>query len=118
MPSTRSGASYNPSSSCQKCYRCYYKKHQPVKEGEGSVNEAKTDKLCHSEVYSTFLPSNRAETTTISLSGNLSSQPEGLQQCTEAQKGSNPCRNVKKLHELLPYSEKPSGPSQHFEVIE
>ncbi|MBW0577977.1 hypothetical protein O181_117692 [Austropuccinia psidii MF-1] len=37
MPSTRSGASYNPSSSSQKGYRRDYGRSQPVTEGESSV---------------------------------------------------------------------------------
>ncbi|MBW0541936.1 hypothetical protein O181_081651 [Austropuccinia psidii MF-1] len=81
MPSTRSGASYNPSSSSLKGYRCYYGRSQSVTELQGSVNEPQTNKLCHSVADNTVLPSNRAETATRSLSGHMQSQPEGLQQC-------------------------------------
>ncbi|MBW0462505.1 hypothetical protein O181_002220 [Austropuccinia psidii MF-1] len=79
MPSTRSGASYNPSSSTQKGYRCDYGRSQSVTEGQGSVNGSQTDKLCHSEADNTVLPSNRADTATRSLSGHIQSHPEGLQ---------------------------------------
>ncbi|MBW0484047.1 hypothetical protein O181_023762 [Austropuccinia psidii MF-1] len=80
MPSTRSGASYNPSSSSQKGYRYDYGRSQSVTEGQGSVNGYPTDKLCHHEADNTVLPSNRADTTPRSLSGHLQSQPEGIQQ--------------------------------------
>ncbi|MBW0508329.1 hypothetical protein O181_048044 [Austropuccinia psidii MF-1] len=79
MPSTRSGASYNPSSSSQKFHRHDYGRRQSVTEEQGSVNESQTDKLFHSEADNTFLPSNRADTTTRSLSGHLQSNPEGIQ---------------------------------------
>ncbi|MBW0593134.1 hypothetical protein O181_132849 [Austropuccinia psidii MF-1] len=84
MPSTRSGASYNPSNSFQKGYRRDYGRSQSATEGQGSVNGSQTDKLGHSEANSTVLPSNRAETTTRSLSGHIQSHPEGLQQCIAA----------------------------------
>ncbi|MBW0581618.1 hypothetical protein O181_121333 [Austropuccinia psidii MF-1] len=98
MPSTRSGASYHPSSSSRKGHRCDYGGSQSVTEGQGSVDDFQSNKLCHSEAYNTVLPSKRAETTTRSLSGHLQSQPEGLQQCTAAQRVQDPSRSVEKLH--------------------
>ncbi|MBW0513858.1 hypothetical protein O181_053573 [Austropuccinia psidii MF-1] len=80
MPSTRSGASYNPSTSSQKGHRRDYGRSQLVTEGQGSVYDLQINKLCHSEADNTILPSNRADTITRSLSGHLHSQPEGLQQ--------------------------------------
>ncbi|MBW0474627.1 hypothetical protein O181_014342 [Austropuccinia psidii MF-1] len=71
MPSTRSGASYNPSSSSQKGHRPDYGRSQSVTEGQG------------------------ADTATRSHSGHLQSQPEGLQKCTAAQRVPDPCRSVK-----------------------
>ncbi|MBW0526984.1 hypothetical protein O181_066699 [Austropuccinia psidii MF-1] len=94
MPSTRSGASYNPSGSSQKCHRHDYGRSQSVTEGEG------------------------ADTTTRILSGHLQSQPGGLQQCIAAQRVPDPCRYVEKLHEFLPACEKIPGPSQHLQVIQ
>ncbi|MBW0575231.1 hypothetical protein O181_114946 [Austropuccinia psidii MF-1] len=94
MPSTRSGASYNPSSSSQKCYRREYCRIQSVTEGQGSVNGSQTDKLCHPEADNTFLPLNRACATTRSLSGYIQSQSEGLKQCIAAQRVPDPCRSV------------------------
>ncbi|MBW0526754.1 hypothetical protein O181_066469 [Austropuccinia psidii MF-1] len=81
---TRSGASYNPSSSSQKGYRCDSGRNQSVTEGQGSVNGSQTDKLCHLEADNAFLPSNRADTATGSLGGHLKTQPEGIQQCIAA----------------------------------
>ncbi|MBW0481899.1 hypothetical protein O181_021614 [Austropuccinia psidii MF-1] len=66
-------ASSNPSRSSQKGYRCDDCRSQSVTEEKGSVNESQTDKLCHSESDNTFLPSNRADTTTISLIVHLKS---------------------------------------------
>ncbi|MBW0514172.1 hypothetical protein O181_053887 [Austropuccinia psidii MF-1] len=116
MPSTRLGASYNPSSSSQECYRHDFGRSQSITEGQGSVNESQTHKLCHSEADNTVPPSKRAETTTRSLSGHIQSQPEGLKQCISSQRVLDPCRSVEKLQELLPDCEKISGPSQHFKV--
>ncbi|MBW0575905.1 hypothetical protein O181_115620 [Austropuccinia psidii MF-1] len=45
-------------------------------------------------------------------------QPEGLQQCTAAQRLSNPCRSVEELHELIPDCKKISGASQHLLVTQ
>ncbi|MBW0592478.1 hypothetical protein O181_132193 [Austropuccinia psidii MF-1] len=90
MPSTRSGASYSPSSSSQEGHRHDYCRSQSVTEGQGSVDDLQIDKLCHSEADNTVLPLNRAYTATRSLSGHLQSQSEGLQQCTEAQRVPDP----------------------------
>ncbi|MBW0568763.1 hypothetical protein O181_108478 [Austropuccinia psidii MF-1] len=79
MPSTRSGASYNPSRSSQKGHRYHYERSQSVREEQGTV-----------------LPSNRADTTTRTLSGHLQSQPEGMKQCIAAQRVPDPCRSMKK----------------------
>ncbi|MBW0590149.1 hypothetical protein O181_129864 [Austropuccinia psidii MF-1] len=94
MPSSRSGASYNCSSSSQKGHRRYYGRSQSVTEGQ------------------------RADAATRSLSGHLQSHPEGLQQCTAAQRVPYPCRSVEKLHEFLPDCERIPGPSQHFQVTQ
>ncbi|MBW0475498.1 hypothetical protein O181_015213 [Austropuccinia psidii MF-1] len=116
MPSTRSGASYKPSSSSQKGYRCDYGRSQSGTEGQGSVNGSQTDKLCHSEADNTVLPSKRAETATRSLSGHSQSHPEGLQKCIAAQGVPDPFRSVEKLHAFLPDCEKVAVPSQHLQV--
>ncbi|MBW0468464.1 hypothetical protein O181_008179 [Austropuccinia psidii MF-1] len=68
-----------PQAALKECYRHDYGRSQLVTEDQGSVNETQTDVLCHSEAYSTALPSNGADTATRNLSGNLQSQPEGLQ---------------------------------------
>ncbi|MBW0572947.1 hypothetical protein O181_112662 [Austropuccinia psidii MF-1] len=80
MPSTRSGASYNPSSSSQKRHRRDYGRSQSVTEGQGSVHDLQINKLCHSEAHNTVLPSNRADNATRSLNEHIQSHPEGLQQ--------------------------------------
>ncbi|MBW0493737.1 hypothetical protein O181_033452 [Austropuccinia psidii MF-1] len=116
MPSTRSGASYNPSSSSQKGYRHDCATRCSVAEGQGSVNGYQTEKLCHSEADNTVLPPNRAENTTRSLSRHIKCQPEGLQQCIAAQRVPDPCRSVGKLHEFLPDCEKIPEQSQHLQV--
>ncbi|MBW0593067.1 hypothetical protein O181_132782 [Austropuccinia psidii MF-1] len=115
MPSTRSGDSYNPSRSSQKAYRCDYGRIQSATEGQGSVDDFQINKLCHSEADDTVLPSNRDDTGTRSLSGHLQSQPQGLKQCTAAQRVPDPCRSVEKLPEFLPDNEKAPGPSQHLQ---
>ncbi|MBW0537135.1 hypothetical protein O181_076850 [Austropuccinia psidii MF-1] len=79
MPSTRSKASYNPSSSSQKGDRRDYGRSQSVTEGQGSVDDLKIKKLCHSEADNTVLTSKRTDSTTRSLSEQLQRQPEGLQ---------------------------------------
>ncbi|MBW0514818.1 hypothetical protein O181_054533 [Austropuccinia psidii MF-1] len=118
MPSTRSAASYNPSSSSQKGHRNDYGRSQSVAEGQGAVDDFYINKLCHSEADNTVLPSNNAETATRSLSGYIQSQPEGLQQCTATQRVPDPCRSMEKLHEFLPDCEKVSGASQHLKVTQ
>ncbi|MBW0494270.1 hypothetical protein O181_033985 [Austropuccinia psidii MF-1] len=81
MPSTRSEASYNPSSISQKGYRPDYCRSQTVTEGQESVNESQIDKLCHSDANNTFLPLKRDENGTRSLSGHSKSQSKGLKEC-------------------------------------
>ncbi|MBW0585519.1 hypothetical protein O181_125234 [Austropuccinia psidii MF-1] len=92
MPSTRSGTSYKASSSSQKGHRRDYGRSQSDTEGQGSVKDFHNNKLSNSEAYDTILPSKRAGTATGSLSGHLKSQPEGLQQCTAAQRVPDPFR--------------------------
>ncbi|MBW0559354.1 hypothetical protein O181_099069 [Austropuccinia psidii MF-1] len=94
MPSTRSAASYNPSSSSQKGHRHDYGRSQTVTEGQVSVDDSQINKLCHSEADNTVLPSKRADTATRSLSGHLQSQPEFLQKCIAAQRVPDPCISV------------------------
>ncbi|MBW0518608.1 hypothetical protein O181_058323 [Austropuccinia psidii MF-1] len=94
MPSTRSGGSYNPSISSQKGHRRDYGRSQSATKGQG------------------------AYTATRSLSGNLQSQPKGLQQCIAAQIIPDPFRAVEKLQEYLPDCEKIPGPSQHLQVTQ
>ncbi|MBW0582946.1 hypothetical protein O181_122661 [Austropuccinia psidii MF-1] len=118
MPSTRSGASYNPSSSSQKVHRHNYGGRKSVAEGQGSVDDSQSNKLVHSKADNTFLPSNRAGTTTRSLRGYIQSQPEGLQQCIAAQIVPYPCRSVDKLHEFLPDLKNIPGPLQHLQVTQ
>ncbi|MBW0466382.1 hypothetical protein O181_006097 [Austropuccinia psidii MF-1] len=118
MPPTRSGTSYNPSSSSQKGDGCDYGQSQSVTEGQGSVNGYETEKLCHSKTDNTFLPSNRADTTTRSLSEHIQSQPEGLQQCIAAQRVPDPFRSVEKLNDLLADCEKIPGPYQNLPVAQ
>ncbi|MBW0512099.1 hypothetical protein O181_051814 [Austropuccinia psidii MF-1] len=118
MPSTRSGAGYNPSSSSQKGHRRDYGRSQSVAEGQGSVNDIQINKLCHYEADKTVLPSKRADTATISLSGHLQSQPEGLEQCIAAQRLPDPSKSVEKLHEFLPDCEKIPAPSQNLQVTQ
>ncbi|MBW0503106.1 hypothetical protein O181_042821 [Austropuccinia psidii MF-1] len=116
MPSTRSGASYNPSSSSQKGHRIDCGRSQSVAEGKTTIYDSKSNKVIHSESNNTVLPSNRADTATRSLSGYIQSQPEGLQQLIAAQRVPDPCRSWEKLHEFLRDCEKIPGPSQHFQV--
>ncbi|MBW0576671.1 hypothetical protein O181_116386 [Austropuccinia psidii MF-1] len=97
MPSTRSGASYNPSNSSLKGHKHDCGRSQSVTEGQRSVDDLQIKKLCYSEADNTILPSNRIDTATRSLSGHLQSHPEGLQQCIAAQRVSDPCRSVEKL---------------------
>ncbi|MBW0576455.1 hypothetical protein O181_116170 [Austropuccinia psidii MF-1] len=118
MSSNRSGASYKPSSSSQKGHRCAYGRSQSDTEGQGSGKEFHNNKLFNSEADDTILPSKRAETATRSLLGHLQSQPEGLQQCTSAQRVPDPCRSVEKLHELIPDCKEIPGSSQHLQVTQ
>ncbi|MBW0497397.1 hypothetical protein O181_037112 [Austropuccinia psidii MF-1] len=118
MPSTRSGASYNTSRSSQKDHRRDYGRSQSVTEGQGSADDLLIYKLCHSEADNTIFPLDRADTTTRSPSGHIQSQPEGLQQCTAAQRVPDPCRSVEKLPEFLPDCEKIPGPSQHLQITQ
>ncbi|MBW0590175.1 hypothetical protein O181_129890 [Austropuccinia psidii MF-1] len=80
MPSTRSGASYNPPSSSQKGNRRDNGRGQSGTEGKGSVDYFQTNKMGHSEADRTILPSKRADTATTSPCGHLQSQPQSLQQ--------------------------------------
>ncbi|MBW0583980.1 hypothetical protein O181_123695 [Austropuccinia psidii MF-1] len=100
MPSTRSGASYNPSSNSQKGNRCDYGRSQPGTEGKGSVDDFQAHKIGHSDSDNTILPSQRADTTTRSLSGHIQSHPQSLQQCPAVQGVPDPCRSVEKLNEF------------------
>ncbi|MBW0500441.1 hypothetical protein O181_040156 [Austropuccinia psidii MF-1] len=118
MPSNRSGARYNPSSSCQKGHRHDYSRSQSVKKGQGSVDDLQINKLFHSEADKTVLRSKRADTNTRSLSGQLKSQPEGLEQCIAAQRVPDPYRSVEKLHEFLPDGEKIPRTSQQLQVTQ
>ncbi|MBW0571437.1 hypothetical protein O181_111152 [Austropuccinia psidii MF-1] len=118
MPSTRSGDSYSHSRSAQKGHRHDYGRSQSVTEGKRLVEDFQFNKLCHSEADNTVLPSNRADTATTSLSGHIQSQPEGLQQCIEAQRVPDPFRSDKKLPEFLPDCEKIPRLSQHLKVTQ
>ncbi|MBW0573433.1 hypothetical protein O181_113148 [Austropuccinia psidii MF-1] len=89
-----------------------------ITEGQGSVDDLQTNKLCNSEADKTVSPSKRAETSTRSLSGHLQSQSEALQQCIAAQRVPDPCRSVKKLHEFLCDCEEIPGQSQHLQVTQ
>ncbi|MBW0573155.1 hypothetical protein O181_112870 [Austropuccinia psidii MF-1] len=116
MPSTRSGANYNPSSRFQKGHTCDYGRRKLVTEGQGSVYDLQINKLCHSEADNDILPSNRADTATRSPCGHLQSHPEGLQQGIAAHKVLDLCRSVEKLHEFLPDCDKILGTSQHLQL--
>ncbi|MBW0552469.1 hypothetical protein O181_092184 [Austropuccinia psidii MF-1] len=118
MPSTRSGASYKPSSSSQKGHRHYYGRSQSNTEGQGSVKDFHNNKLPNFEADDTILLSKRSDTATRSLSGHLKSQPEGVQECTAAQRVPDPCRSVEKLHEFIPDCKKIAGSSQHLQVTQ
>ncbi|MBW0551176.1 hypothetical protein O181_090891 [Austropuccinia psidii MF-1] len=118
MPSTRSGASYKPSSHSQNGHRRDYGRSKSDTEGKVSVKDFHNNKLSNSEADDTILPSKRADNATRSLSGHLQSQPEGLQQCTAAQRVPDPCRSVGKLHELIPDCKKAPGSSQNLQVTQ
>ncbi|MBW0588704.1 hypothetical protein O181_128419 [Austropuccinia psidii MF-1] len=102
----------------QKGHRPDYGRNKSVTEGQGSVYDSQSNKLLHSEADNAFLPSNRADTATRSLSGYIKNQPEGLQQCIAAQRVPDPCRYVEKLHEFSSDGEKIAGPSQHLKVTQ
>ncbi|MBW0591145.1 hypothetical protein O181_130860 [Austropuccinia psidii MF-1] len=118
MPSTRSGASYNPSSSSQKGNRRDYGGSQPGTEGKGSVDDFQPTKIGHSDSDNTILPSQRADTTTRSRSGHIQSRQQSIQQCTTVQGVPDPGRSVEKLHEFLPDCEKVPGPSQYLKIAQ
>ncbi|MBW0583656.1 hypothetical protein O181_123371 [Austropuccinia psidii MF-1] len=118
MPSTRSGASYNPSRSYQKGNRHDYGRSQPGTEGKGSVYYFQTTKIGHSDSDNTILPPQRADTAMRSLSGHIQSQPQSIQQCPAVQGVPDPCRSVEKLHEFLPDCEKLPGPSQYLQIAQ
>ncbi|MBW0586764.1 hypothetical protein O181_126479 [Austropuccinia psidii MF-1] len=118
MPPIRSEASHKPSSSSQKGHRCDYGRSQSDTEGQGSFKDFHNNKLFNSEADETILPSKRADTATRSLRGHLQSQPEGLHQCTAAQRVPDPCRSVEKLHECIPDCKKIPGSSQHLQVTQ
>ncbi|MBW0543535.1 hypothetical protein O181_083250, partial [Austropuccinia psidii MF-1] len=118
MPSTRSGTIYKPSSGSQKGCRHNYGRIQSDTGVQGSLKDLHNSKLSNSSADDTILPSKRADTATRSLSGHLQSQPEGLQQCTAAQRVPDRCRSVKKLHELIPDCKKIPGSSQHLKVTQ
>ncbi|MBW0585709.1 hypothetical protein O181_125424 [Austropuccinia psidii MF-1] len=119
MPSTRSGARYNPSSSSQKGNRRDYGRGQAGREGKGSVDDFQTTQMGHSEADNTILPSKRADTATTSLSGHIQSQPHCfLQQCTSGQGVPDPRRPVEELYEFLPDCEKTPGPSQYLQIAQ
>ncbi|MBW0497764.1 hypothetical protein O181_037479 [Austropuccinia psidii MF-1] len=106
------------SNTLQKAKNLANSRSQSVTEGQGSVDDFQINKLCNSEADNTVLPSNRADTSTRSLSGDIQSQPEGLQQRIAAQRVPDPCRSVEKLHEFLPDCEKIPGTSQHLQVTQ
>ncbi|MBW0479493.1 hypothetical protein O181_019208 [Austropuccinia psidii MF-1] len=95
MPSTRSGASYNPSSSSQKGYKRDYGRSQSVTEGQGSS-------LKHHKKPKWKFPK----------------PARRHKKCIAAQRVPDPGRFVEKLHEFLPNCEKIPGPSQHFKVTQ
>ncbi|MBW0574866.1 hypothetical protein O181_114581 [Austropuccinia psidii MF-1] len=78
MPTTRSGASYNPSSSSQKVNRHDYGRSQPGTEGKESLDDFQTAKKGHSDADNTILPSQRADTATRS-------QTQSIRQCPAVQ---------------------------------
>ncbi|MBW0577670.1 hypothetical protein O181_117385 [Austropuccinia psidii MF-1] len=82
----------------------------PSTRSGGSYNPSRSSQKGHRRDYG-----RRADTATRSLIGNLQSQPEGLQQFIAAQRVSDPCRSVEKLHEFLPDGEKNPGTSQHLQ---
>ncbi|MBW0592111.1 hypothetical protein O181_131826 [Austropuccinia psidii MF-1] len=118
MPSTRSAASSKPSNSSQKGHRHDYGRSQSVTVGQGSVDDLQRNKLCHSEADKTVLPLKIADAATRGLSAHLQSQQGVLQQYISAQRVTDTCRFVEKLHEFLPDCEKFPAPSQHLQVTQ
>ncbi|MBW0593237.1 hypothetical protein O181_132952 [Austropuccinia psidii MF-1] len=118
MPSTRSGACYNPSSRSQKGNRHDYCRSQTGTEGKGSVDDFQTTEIGHSDADNTIIPSQRADTATRSLSGRMKSQPQSIKQCPAVQGVPDPCRSVEKLHEFLHDCEKAPGPSQYLQIAQ
>ncbi|MBW0553431.1 hypothetical protein O181_093146 [Austropuccinia psidii MF-1] len=118
MPSTRSGASYNPSSSSQKGNRCDNGRGQSGIEGKGSVDDFQATYMGHYEADNTILHSKRADTVRTSLCGHIQSQPQCIKQCTSVQGVPDPCRPVEELHEFLPDCEKIPGPSQYLQIAQ
>ncbi|MBW0583380.1 hypothetical protein O181_123095 [Austropuccinia psidii MF-1] len=66
MPSTRSGASYKPSSRSKKGHRRDYGRSQSETEGQRSVKDFHNNKLSNSDADETILTSKRADTATRS----------------------------------------------------
>ncbi|MBW0579417.1 hypothetical protein O181_119132 [Austropuccinia psidii MF-1] len=118
MPSTRSGASFNHSSSSHKGNRRDCGRSQPGTEGKGSVDDLQTTKIGHSDADNTILPLQKADTATRSLSGHIQSQPKSLQQCPAIQGIPDTFRSVEELHEFLPDCEKIPGPSQYLQIAQ
>ncbi|MBW0588515.1 hypothetical protein O181_128230 [Austropuccinia psidii MF-1] len=118
MPSTRSGASYNPSSSSQKGNGCDYGRGQSGTEGKRSVDDFQTTKIGNSDADNTILPSQGSDTAKRSLSGHIQSHPKSIQQCPAVQGVPDPGRSVEKLHKLLPDCGKIPGPSQYFQIVQ
>ncbi|MBW0554089.1 hypothetical protein O181_093804 [Austropuccinia psidii MF-1] len=118
MPSTRSGARYNPSSSSQKGNRHDYGRSQPGTEGKGSVDDFQTTDIGHSDADNTILPSQRANTSTRILGQHIQSQPQSIHKCTVLQGVADPRRSMEKLHEFLPDCEEIPGPSQNLQIAQ
>ncbi|MBW0592720.1 hypothetical protein O181_132435, partial [Austropuccinia psidii MF-1] len=111
-------ASYKPSRNPQKGHRYDYGRSQSDPAEQGSLKDFHNNNLSNSEADDTILPSKRADTATRSLSGHLKSQPEGLQQCTAAQRVPDCCRSVEKLHELIPDCKKIPGSYQYLQFTQ
>ncbi|MBW0584813.1 hypothetical protein O181_124528 [Austropuccinia psidii MF-1] len=118
MPSTRSGANHKHLRSSQKGHRHDYGRSLSDTDGKGSVKDFHNNKLSNSEADDTILLSKRADTATRSLSGHLQSQPDGLQQCTAAQRVPDPCISEEKMHKLIPDCKDIRWSSQHLQVTQ
>ncbi|MBW0467992.1 hypothetical protein O181_007707 [Austropuccinia psidii MF-1] len=88
-----------------------------VTEGQGSLNEAQTYKLSHSEADNNLFPSNGAYNTTRRLSGNTQSHPEGIQKLTSTQRVSNNIRPLKKCMSSYLTVRKFLGPTNTFKLL-